>query len=78
MIFDDIQWDDHNLGHATRRLSLPEIEQGIWNAEGYYSQKRTPGRVVFRTETDGGKRIVIVAELIYITNEVRPITAWED
>ena len=33
MIFDHIEWDEHNLDHATRRLTAAEIEQAIWNAD---------------------------------------------
>lgn len=33
MIFDFIEWDEHNLDHATRRLTAIEIEQVIWNAD---------------------------------------------
>ena len=33
MIFDRIEWDAHNLDHATERLTAAEIEQAIWNAD---------------------------------------------
>jgi len=32
MIFDRIEWDEHNLDHATKRLNAAEIEQAILNA----------------------------------------------
>jgi len=33
MIFDRIEWDEHNLDHASKRLTAEEIEQAIWNAD---------------------------------------------
>jgi hypothetical protein len=32
VIFEQIEWDEHNLEHAIRRLTASEIEQAIWNA----------------------------------------------
>jgi hypothetical protein len=33
MIFDHIEWDEHNLEHATKRLTAAEIEQAVLNAD---------------------------------------------
>lgn len=75
MIFDWIEWDEHNLSHATRRLTAMEIEQAIWNAAEFYRHREFDDRVLFRSVTDGGRRVVIVASLR--DHGVRPITGWE-
>lgn len=33
MIFDNIGWREHNLDHATRRLTADEVHQAILNAD---------------------------------------------
>jgi hypothetical protein len=42
MIFDQIEWDEHNLDHATRRLTAAEIEQAILNAPRMRKHPREP------------------------------------
>jgi len=44
MIFDRIEWDEHNLDHATRRLTAAEIEQAILNARRMRKHSREPDR----------------------------------
>lgn len=34
------------------------------------------GRVIFRSGTDGGRRLIVVAQIV--RDGVRPITAWEE
>jgi hypothetical protein len=75
MIFDRIEWDEHNLDHATRRLTAAEIEQAIWNADRMFSHRAHPGRTLFRSMTDGGKAVVVIVEIV--GDGVRPITGWE-
>ena len=75
MIFDRIEWDEHNLDHATRRLTVAEIEQAIWNAPRMRANPRNPGRARIDSVTDGGKAVVIIVALM--PNGVRPITGWE-
>lgn len=58
MIFDFIEWDEHNLDHATRRLTATEIEQVIWNADTVREHRKHPDRVLFSSRTDGGKKAV--------------------
>jgi hypothetical protein len=76
VIFDGIEWDDANLEHATLRATSSEIEQAIWNAERMTRHRTEPDRVLIRSVTDGGRRLVIVAQLV--RGWVRPITAWEE
>lgn len=77
MIFDFIEWDEHNLDHATRRLTATEIEQVIWNADMMRPHRDYPDRVLFFT-TDGGKKAVVIAQIVRDDDGVRPITAWEE
>lgn len=77
MIFDFIEWDDHNLDHATRRLTASEIEQVIWNADTMRQHREHPDRVLFSSTTDGGKKAVVIAQIVGNGSGVRPITAWE-
>lgn len=58
MIFDFIEWDEHNRDHATRRLTATEIEQVIWNADTVREHRKRPDRVLFSSRTDGDKKAV--------------------
>jgi len=75
MIFDRIEWDEHNLDHATRRLTATEIEQALWNADRMFPHREHPQRALFRSVTDGGKQVVVVGEIV--GDGVRPITGSE-
>jgi len=75
MIFDHIEWDEHNLDHATRRLTATEIEQAIWNAARMRRHKDHPDRALIRSVTDGGKSVVVIVQIV--RDGVRPITGWE-
>jgi hypothetical protein len=76
VIFDRIEWDDDNLDHAARRATAAEIEQAIFNARRAIPSRHNKDRVLFRADTDGGRRLVVVAEIV--RDGVRPITAWEE
>ncbi len=76
MIFEWIAWDDDNLHHATRRASVAEIEQAIFNAGRAIPSRHHRDRVLFRSATDGGRRLVVVAQIV--RGGVRPITAWDE
>jgi len=76
VIFDRIEWDEANLDHATVRVTAAEIEQAIWNAERVVRNREQRDRVLFRSSTDGGRRLVVVAQVV--RDGVRPITAWEE
>ncbi len=71
-----VEWDEHNLDHATRRATRQEIEQVIANADRVTRSRERPDRVVYRSVTDGGRRLVVVVQII--RDGVRPITAWEE
>ncbi len=58
LIFEQIEWDDANLEHATVRVSAAEIEQAIWNARRLFRHRSKCDRVVFRSRTDGGRPLV--------------------
>lgn len=75
MIFDRIEWDDDNLDHATRRLTVEEIEQAIWNASRIIPHRTHSDRGLFRSSTDGGKLVVVIVQIVH--DGVRPITGWE-
>jgi hypothetical protein len=75
MIFDRIEWDEHNLDHATKRLTAAEIEEAIWNADRMFRHRATPSRGLLRSATDGGKAVVVIVEIV--RDGVRPITGWE-
>lgn len=76
MIFDRIEWDEANLDHATVRATASEIEQAIWNADRMTRHREQPDRVLLRAKTDGGRQLVVVAQIV--RDGVRPITAWEE
>jgi hypothetical protein len=75
MIFDRIEWDEHNLAHATKRLTVAEIEQAIWNADWMRTHPVDPDRGRIESVTGGGKRVVVIVEVV--RDGVRPITGWE-
>jgi hypothetical protein len=76
MIFDRIEWDEHNLDHATKRLTAAEIEQAIWNADQMILHREYADRGLFRSVTDGGKSVVVIVQILQ-HGGVRPITGWE-
>jgi len=77
MHFDAIEWDEHNIDHACRRLSATEIEQVINNSTAWRRHRTHPDRVLFMDRTDGGKSVTVVARYDPTRHVVRPITAWE-
>jgi hypothetical protein len=76
VLFDAIEWDDGNLG-KTRRATVAEVEQVIANADRFTRSRHAADRVLFRARTDGGRPLVVVAQL-KTDGRLRPITAWED
>lgn len=76
MIFDHIDWDEHNLDHATRRLTVAEIEQALWNADQWFRHNSIEDRRLVRSRTDGGKAVLVVVQVV--RDGVRPITGWEE
>jgi hypothetical protein len=53
-----------------------EIEQAIFNARRAMPSRHDQDRVPFRAVTDGGRRLVVVAQIV--RDGVRPITAWDE
>lgn len=78
MLFDGIEWDEHNLDHACRRVTAAEIEQVITNATSWRRHRRFADRVLFTDRTDGGKPVTVVGRYDAVRHLVRPITAWEE
>lgn len=78
MYFDSIEWDEHNLAHACRRLTAAEIEQVIAHAAVWRRHRVHIDRVLFRSETNGGKTAIVIEQYDEIRQSVRPITAWEE
>ena len=76
MIFDRIEWDEANLEHATVRVTAAEIEQAVWNADRMVRHREVQDRVLFKSETDGGRRLVVIAQIV--RDGIRPVTAWEE
>ncbi len=63
MIFDRIEWDEHNLDHATRRLTAAENRAAIPNARRMRKHPRDPDRGRIESVTDGGKSIVVIVQI---------------
>ena len=76
MIFEQIEWDEANLDHATVRVTAAEIEQAIWNAHRMVRHRTLHDRVMFKSVTNGGQRLVVIAQVV--RDGIRPITAWEE
>jgi hypothetical protein len=59
MIFDRIEWDEHNLDHATARLTTAEIEQAILNADRMLKHPQVADRGRIESATDVGKAVIV-------------------
>ena len=75
MISTTVESDEHNLDHATTRLTAAEIEQAIRNADRMLKHPRDADRGRIQSMTDGGKAVVVIVQLV--RDGVRPITGWE-
>jgi len=76
VILGHIEWDEHNLDHATKRLTAAEIEQAIWNATGWQKHTTEEDRRLIRSATDGGKHVLLIVQVVGAG--VRPITGWKE
>jgi len=76
VIFDHIEWDEHNLDHATKRLTAAEIEQAVWNATGWQKHTTEEDRRLIRSVTDGGRRVLVIVQVVRAG--IRPITGWKE
>ena len=77
MIFDRIEWDEHNLDHATRRLTAAENRAGdpecALDAEASEGPRSRQNRVSDRWwKVDRRDRSDQI-----LHDGVRPITGWE-
>lgn len=74
----EIVWDDDNLVKATRRASVTEITQAIFDA-ATYTKGRTDhsDRAILVGNTHGGRRLRVIVE-VRDPVTIRPITAWEE
>jgi hypothetical protein len=52
------------------------IERAVFNAGRAIPGRRHEDRVLFRSVTDGGRRLVVVARIV--RDGVRPMAAWEE
>ncbi len=79
MIFDYIEWDEHNLDHPTKRLTARQIEQALANADHWFLHKTIKDRRLVRSRTDGGKSVLVVVQVVQVVGGgLRPITGWEE
>jgi hypothetical protein len=72
-----IEWDEHNLEHAALRATVDEITQAVTNARTMTRHRTVPGRVVMLAETDGGRLLRVIADVVR-GDTLRPVTAWEE
>jgi hypothetical protein len=79
VLFEWFEWDDENIMHATRHgISVVEIGEAIANADRFTrSDRDARDRVLFRSRTDAGRPVVVVAQLLP-RGGLRPFVAYED
>lgn len=77
MVYHPIEWDENNLEHATLRATADEITQAITNARTMTRHRTIPHRVVMLSETDGGRLLRVIADVVR-GDTLRPVTAWEE
>lgn len=77
MVYHFIEWDENNLEHAASRATVDEITQAIINAKTMTRHRTVPNRVVMLSETDGGRLLRIIADVVR-GDTLRPVTAWEE
>ena len=75
MIFDRIEWDEHNLRPRDHEAHRRRDRAGDLNANRMVPHREHADRGLFRSVTDGGKSVVVIVEILH--NGVRPITGWE-
>jgi len=49
----------------------------IWNADTMRRNRENPDRVLFWSTTNGGKKAVVIAQMVGNGRGVRPVAAWE-
>ncbi|HEX3825678.1 MAG TPA: hypothetical protein VGG83_25660 [Trebonia sp.] len=75
----DVEWDARNINHATTDATMQEVTQAIRNARLIYSNPNKHGSANSKliSETDGGRKLVIMGNYDPATGVFRPITSWE-
>ena len=75
----EVIWDEGNLNHATRRATVWEIEQVLFNGDTIVraNTARQTADYLAYGETQGGRRLVVAFVYDSARSTVRPITAWE-
>ena len=77
VVYHLIEWDENNLEHAASRATVDEITQAIINAKTMTRHRSIPYRVVMLSETDGGRLLRVIADVVR-GDTLRPVTAWEE
>jgi hypothetical protein len=77
VVYHPIEWDENNLEHAASRATVDEITQAIINAKTMTRHRTIPDRVVMLAETDGGRLLRVIADVVR-GDTLRPVTAWEE
>jgi hypothetical protein len=77
VVYHPIEWDENNIEHAASRATVDEITQAITNAKTMIKHRTIPNRVVILAETDGGRKLTVIADVVR-GDTLRPVTAWEE
>ena len=77
MVYHPIEWDENNIEHAASRATVDEITQSIINVKTMTRHRTIPDRVVILSETDGGRLLRVIADVVR-GDALRPVTAWEE
>jgi len=79
VVWDELDWNDDNLLHATRHgVSADEIRQALLDAVRARTQWQHGDelRLELVGYTEGGRHVTVIAQRKG-PNTLRPITAWE-
>ena len=77
MVYHPIEWDQKSLEHAASRATVDEITQAIINATAMVKHRTIPDRVVMLAETDGGRLLRAIADVVR-GDALQSVTAWEE
>ncbi len=78
LVWEAVEWDEHNEAHATRHgVSVAEIEQILAACPAFRPDRRGSGDFLAEGTTDGGRRLRVVVVYDPVRRVLRPIAAWE-
>ncbi|MDA8302215.1 MAG: hypothetical protein M0005_11925 [Actinomycetota bacterium] len=78
LVWEAVEWDEHNEAHATRHgVSVAEIEQIHAARRAGRPGGRGSGDFLAEGTTDGGRRLGVVVAYDPVRRVLRPIAAWE-